>query len=370
MGLSSTVCQTSFSSQSLEHEPICELHPPNRPAGPHTLEPGPATLSSMNLLILGGTQFVGRHVVNAALERGHAVTLFSRGRKENPFPDLKHLTGDRSSDLSALEGRTFDAVVDVSGYTPEQLEKSCGVLRGRVGRYLFISTVSVYTDPGQHGPDETSALQTLEPLTEDVTAETYGPLKVNAEKVVLEHFADRATVVRPHFVVGAFDHTDRFTSWVHKFARGGQVLLGGSQSDPCQFVDARDHADLVLHLLERDLKGTFNAARDPVTWGQVLEGVSTLTGNPVQAIEPDPVWLEAQQLEGDPFPMWIPVHSSYAGIARVQNQRSKATGFAYRSLEDTLSHVLEWDKARTGELKAGLTLEREQELIRAWGARG
>ena len=324
----------------------------------------------MNLLILGGTQFVGRHIVSAALERGHAVTLFSRGIKDNPFPELEGLTGDRSSDLSALEGRTFDAVVDVSGYTPGQLEKSCGVLRGRVGRYLFISTVSVYADPGQHGPDEEGALQTLEPLTEDVTAESYGPLKVMSEKVVLEHFADRATVVRPHFVVGTFDHTDRFTSWVHKFARGGQVLLGGHKSDPCQFVDARDHADLVLHLLERDLKGTFNVARDPVTWGEVLEGISRMTGNPVQPIEPDPAWLEARQLEGDPFPMWIPAHSSYAGMARVSNLRSKATGFVYRSLEDTLQHLLEWDQGKTGELKAGLTLEREQELIRAWGARG
>jgi len=324
----------------------------------------------MNLLILGGTQFVGRHIVSAALEHGHAVTLFSRRIKENPFPDLEGLTGDRDGDLSALEGRTFDAVVDVSGYTPGQLEKSCAALREGVGRYLFISTVSVYADPGQEGPDEASSLRPLERDTEEVTDETYGALKVLAEKVVLEHFGERATVVRPHLVVGAFDHTDRFTHWVHKFARGGQVLLGGSRSDPCQFVDARDHADLVLWLLERDLKGTFNVARDPVTWGEVLKGISRLSGSPVQPIEPDPVWLEAQQLEGDPFPLWIPAHSSYAGLARVQNARSKATGFAYRALEDTLSCVLEWDRVRTGDLKAGLTLEQEQELIRRWDARG
>ena len=225
----------------------------------------------MNLLILGGTQFVGRHVVNAALERGHGVTLFSRGLKENPFPDLEHLTGDRSTNLSALEKRTFDAVVDVSGYTPSQLERSCATLEGQVGRYLFISTVSVYADPDQHGPDETSALQTQGPVTEDVTPESYGPLKVLAEKVVLERFANRATVVRPHFVVGAFDHTDRFTSWVHKFARGGEVLLGGSKQTPCQFVDARDLAGLTLHLLEHDLGGTFNAASDTAAWNDVLE---------------------------------------------------------------------------------------------------
>lgn len=324
----------------------------------------------MNLLILGGTQFVGRHVVNAALERGHGVTLFSRGLKENPFPDLEHLTGDRSTNLSALEKRTFDAVVDVSGYTPSQLERSCATLEGQVGRYLFISTVSVYADPDQHGPDETSALQTQGPVTEDVTPESYGPLKVLAEKVVLERFANRATVVRPHFVVGAFDHTDRFTSWVHKFARGGEVLLGGSKQTPCQFVDARDLAGLTLHLLEHDLGGTFNAASDTAAWNDVLEGISTLTGNPIQPIEPSSDWLEAQQLEGGALPMWIPAPSRVSSFAQVHNERSKATGFAYRSLENTLEHLLEWDKARTGDLKAGLPLEREQELIRKWQARG
>ena len=323
----------------------------------------------MNLLILGGTQFVGRHIVKAAFERGHAVALFSRGIKDNPFPELEHLTGDRSGDLSALEGRTFDAVVDVSGYTPGQLEKSCSILANQVGRYLFISTVSVYAEPLEQGPDEDSPLQTLERDTEEITGETYGALKVLAEKAVLEHFRDRATVVRPHFVVGAHDHTDRSTHWVHKFARGDEVLLGGYKSDPCQFVDARDHADLVLWLLERDLKGTFNAARDPLTWAEMMIGVSSLTGQSVIPVEPDPVWLEAQPLEGDPFPMWIAAHSSEAGLARANNGRSKSTGFAYRALEDTLNYVLAWDRVRTGELKAGLSFEREQELIQAWQAR-
>ena len=327
----------------------------------------------MNFLILGGTQFVGRHIVNAALERGHHITLFSRGIKENPFPHLEHLTGDRGGDLSALENRNFDALVDVSGYTPSQLERSCTALQVRAKRYLFISTISVYADPLLEGPEETSAVRTLEPDNkpdaEEVTPETYGALKALAENIVLEHFGERATVVRPHFVVGTYDHTDRFTSWIRKFARGGEVLLGGSKQTPCQFIDARDLAGLTLHLLENNLSGTFNAARDPILWNDVLEGISVLTGNRVQPIEPDPDWLETQQLESSAFPMWVPAHSSEAGFARVKNERSRATGFVYRSLEDTLFHMLEWDRVRGGDLKAGLTFEREAELIREWKAR-
>ena len=323
----------------------------------------------MNFLILGGTQFVGRHIVSAALKRGHHITLFSRGVKDNPFPHLEHLTGDRDGDLSALENRDFDAVIDVSGYTPSQLERSCTGLKARVKRYLLISTISVYADPLLEGLNETSVVQTLEQNTEEVTPETYGALKALAENIVLEQFGERATVVRPHFVVGSHDHTDRFTSWIHKFARGSEVLLGGPLETPCQFVDARDLADLTLHLLENNLSGTFNAARDPIAWNDVLEGISKLTGNPVNPIEPSSDWLETNQLEGNAFPMWVPAHSSEAGFARVKNERSRATGFVYRSLEETLSHVLEWDRERVGDLKAGLTFEREAELIWEWKAR-
>src|SRR5438094_5423004 len=236
----------------------------------------------MRILVLGGTRFLGRHVVEAARSRGHVLTLFNRGRS-NPelHPGVERLTGDRDGGLGALAGRTWDAVVDPSGFFPRIVDASARALADRAGRYLFVSSLSVYAEPIAGGADESAPVATLaDPGVESITGGTYGGLKALCEARVLEAFGERALIVRPGLIVGPHDTTDRFPYWPRRMARGGEVLAPGEPTAPTQLIDVRDLAEWMLALVERGAGGTFNATgpAEPLTLGQCLERIAAAIG--------------------------------------------------------------------------------------------
>ncbi|MBE2269660.1 MAG: NAD-dependent epimerase/dehydratase family protein [Anaerolinea sp.] len=322
----------------------------------------------MRLLVLGGTRFVGRHVVEAALARGHEVTLFTRG-KTNPdlFPNVAHLQGDRDAgDLEALKGHTWDAVIDTCGYIPRVVRQSAELLRGAVDRYLFISTISVYADPITAGQDEHAALQKLEDESvEEVTGETYGGLKVLCELAAQSVFGEKAIIVRPGMVVGPHDPTDRFTYWVRRVAQGGEVLAPGTPERPVQMIDGRDLAAFQLHLLEAGIVGVYNATgpSEPYTWGTWLDGMRV---GDARFTWIDDAWLGAHEVTGGDLPFWVP--EQYADIFAVSVQRGISAGLSFRPFAETVRDTRDWDAARPADTqrKGGLSPERESALLKQW----
>jgi 2'-hydroxyisoflavone reductase len=318
----------------------------------------------MRILVLGGTSFVGRAVVEEALARGHALTLFSRGRTGTDlFPDVERLTGDRETgDYASLGGGDWDAVVDVSAYVPRHVAQAADALLDRAGRCLFISTGSVYDrTAAADGMTEDTPRLPPERGTEEITGDTYGPLKVACEDDVLERWGDRATIVRPGIVAGPYDPTDRFTWWVRRSARGGRVALPGRPDQPVQVVDSRDLARLVVTLLEDARPGTYNAVgpADPVTLAQLVESCAQGAGSTVEVV---PV---AEQEPG--FPLVLP-DASWDVMFRRSADRARAAGLTATPLATTAADVLAWDRDR-GEppLAVELTPEREAELLDAAG---
>ena len=313
----------------------------------------------MRILVLGGTSFVGRAVVEHALATGHEITLFSRGRTgAELFPEVERRVGDRDAgDYGALDEGSWDAVVDVSAYVPRHVQQAADALADRGGRYLFISTGSVYdrAQAPRDGLDEDCPRLAPERGTEEGTGQTYGPLKVACEDDVLARWGTRATIVRPGVVAGPYDPTDRFTAWVRRAARGGRVALPGRPEQPVQVVDSRDLAHLVVALLADDRPGTYNAVgpAEPTTLGAMLQACAEAAGTSVEVV-PVP-YGSAPLVQPDPD-------------ADVLNRRSaaraRAVGLTATPLETTAADVLAWDRGR-GEppLQVGLSAEREAELL-------
>jgi len=313
----------------------------------------------LRILILGGTKFLGRALAEAALERGHELTLFNRG-STNPglFPEVEQLHGDRKTDLSLLAGRTWDAVVDTSGYIPADVRASAEQLRD-AGRYVFVSSVSVYADFST-GPDESTPTADLGELPVDELAPdyaNYGPLKALSEAEVERVFGERALIVRPGLIVGPHDPTGRFTYWARRLARGGEVLAPGPPERLAQFVDVRDLAGWILDGVEQGLSGTFNATNEGVAWGQLLAGaeVTWVSDEFLQEHEVGP-WME--------LPLWLP-DPEWAGMHDTDVGRAIAAGLRFRPLGETIAGAAD----APAEEGVGLTPEREAELLTAWRER-
>jgi 2'-hydroxyisoflavone reductase len=314
----------------------------------------------MRLLVLGGTSFVGRAIVEDALAQGDQLTLFSRGRTGSDlFPGVERRTGDRETgDYAAIADGAWDAVVDVSGYVPRHVRQAADALGERVGRYLFISTGSVY-DPDRapaQGLAEDGPRLPAERDTEQITGETYGRLKVACEDDVLARYGGRATVVRPGIVAGPHDPTDRFTWWARRAARGGRMALPGRPDQPVQVVDSRDLARLVTRLVGDDRPGIFNAVgpAEPVTLHQLATACAAAAGSTLDVV---PVPVE----DGFPLVLSEPRHDA---LFRRSAAAARAAGMPTTPLGTTAADVLAWDRAR-GEpaLSVGLTPEREAELL-------
>lgn len=331
----------------------------------------------MDLLILGGTVFLGRSLVEAALARGHRVTLFNRGR-HNPelYPEVEKLRGDRDGDLGALAGRRWDAAIDTCGYVPRVVRASAELLAGAVERYIFISSISVYVELGRGPLDERAPVGVLpDPTVETITAETYGPLKALCEQAVERALPGRALIVRPGLIVGPHDPSDRFTYWPSRVARGGDVLAPDDPRQPVQIIDVRDLAEWIVRMAEERRAGVYNATGPgaPLTLAQTLDACNAVGGGSARF-----VWvsrrflLDAGVTPWTEIPLWTPpVDDKPGGELIADCSRALAVGLTLRPLEETIRDTLDWDAARPadGERRAGLDPEREQQLLRAWRER-
>ncbi len=322
----------------------------------------------MRILAVGGTRFVGRHVVDTALARGHDVTVLHRGRTgADLFPPAEHLIADRDGDLSALAGRSFDATVDFCAYVPGQVDSLADALDGRGGRHLFVSTVSVYAPPP--GPGITESAPLFEPAGADVsevTDETYGPLKVACEQAAARRYPDGLLVIRPTYVVGPYDYTWRFPYWVQRIAAGGRVVCPGPADAPMQVIDARDQATFMVDLLERSAAGTFHTVSPPPPFGfgDLLEAVAGRVAPPGTTLEwPDEQLLLHSGLPESALPLWgWDEPDGWAGAA--DPSAAYAAGLAPRPLAQTIDSTLDWIGTAGGPPPGvGLTPEQETELL-------
>ncbi len=292
------------------------------------------------------------------MTRGHELTLFNRGETEpGLFPEAEQLRGNRKSDLSALEGRAWDAVIDTSGYVPADVRASAELLR-ESGRYVFVSSVSVYADFSTR-QTETSPVAELNGLPVDEVASdysNYGPLKALCEAEVAQVFGERALLVRPGLIVGPHDPTGRFTYWALRLERGGEILAPGPEGRLAQFVDVRDLATWLLDAVEHDLSGAFNATNEGVPWGELLAGAKVTWASDD--------FLRAQEVgEWMELPLWI-ADPAWTGMQRVDVTRAVAAGLRFRPVEETLAGAATAPAVEG----VGLTPEREAALLEAWRA--
>lgn len=328
----------------------------------------------LSILMLGGTGFIGPHMVREALRRGHQVELFNRGRTNSDiFPDLKHYQGDRDGGLAVLAGGRWDAVVDNSGYVPRHVEDSARLLEGAVAHYLYISTISVYGDFSAP-VDEDTAVGTLEDETvEEVTAETYGPLKALCEKRVLASFgAERTTILRPTYICGPGDRTDRYTYWPVRTLKGGDMLWPGTPDDDIQIIDVRDLANFTVDCLEQRIAGVYNTVTPAGSFrmGDLAEDCLAVT-----AADMRPTWVTADFLaeQSVTLPIWEDPKGEMASLLTVDGSRAATAGLVNRPTRETARDTVAWWRTlpadRTATTRAGLSAEREAELLALWQAR-
>jgi 2'-hydroxyisoflavone reductase len=315
----------------------------------------------MRILVLGGTKFLGRALVDATLEQGHEPALFNRGLTHAElFPEVEKLRGDRSGDLSALEGREWDAVLDVAAYFPDEVRRSTQALRGHVDRYVFVSSVSVYAD--QSTPQmEGSTVHELGPGDDtDSGPETYGARKAASERIVEDAFGDSALIVRPGLIVGPHDLSGRFTYWPHRIARGGDVLGPGSPDDPVQFVDVRDLAGWIVRATAAGFGGVFNATGETMRFGDLVDECVRVTESDARVTwVPSTTLLEAGVEEWMGVPLWI-ASPGWEAANRVVVEMAVNAGLTFRPLAETILGALHEAEPVDG---VGLTPERERELL-------
>ena len=359
--------------------------PPGREPKPGP-EPGKAG-RSLSLLFLGGTGFLGPATVEWALARGHTVTLFNRG-KTNPelFPDVEKLQGDRHEPdaLGVLEGRTWDAVIDTSAYVPAHVEASAALLAPNVRQYVLLSSVSVYADHGIPHADETAAVVEL---TDEVVATMttireslahYGGMKARCERAAEAALPGRTTNIRPGLIVGPLDRSDRFTYWAVRVPRGGEVLAPGDGTDPVQLIDVRDLAEWIVHCIEYEITGVFNAISPAggFTMAEMLYGIKGAFVTDARFTWVNADFLEAQGVNAwSHMPVWIPAVDEYAGFHLASTEKAVAAGLKFRPLADTARDTVAWhDETRPpdhefGNGRAGISSQREAEVLKAWHER-
>ena len=325
----------------------------------------------MRILVIGGTRFAGRAYVEEAVRRGHEMTVFHRGTSEpEGLADVEHVHGDRNADLGLLRGSFWDAVLDTCAYFPRAVRDVAAAVGDAVGHYTFVSTLSVHPDDFPPGGNEESPTHAPPfPDTEEITLETYGPLKVACEVAARESFPARSLVVRPGYIVGPHDPTDRFTYWLRRAAEGGEMLAPGPPHAPFQVVDARDLAAFMLERAEGRDTDTYGVVGPgtPITTKDLLE-----TASDVAAAETTLTWVDEAFLHslGDEveaeLPMW---HPQYPGAHSYDSSKAIAAGLRHRPFAETVADTLAWDRARGRQpLRAGLSDERERELLDRWRA--
>ncbi len=316
----------------------------------------------MRMLVLGGTLFIGRHIVEALLAAGHQVSILTRGKSLDELPaQVERLRGDRGTGLVGLEavtGRAWDACIDVSGYTARQVRPSAELLRASVDRYVFISAVSVYGDPHERPVRETHPR--IPPADEEITevnGETYGALKVTCENIVQEVYPGRCTLLRPQVVVGPYDPSGRYTYWIQRAGIPEEMLAPGDGSDHVQVIDARDLARFVVTVIEHNLDGSFNLAGPRLTWAEFMRvlGVENIVWVPTDIIM-------SAGLTFRELPLFRPEHGARSSLMDVSNEQARAAGLILTDPEATARDVRDWSRGQ--EFLPALSRKREAALIR------
>lgn len=320
----------------------------------------------MRVLVLGGTLFLGRHVVEAAVQRGDDVTIFSRG-ETNPgvHPSVRAIRGDRTGDLSELGGETWDVVIDTWAKVPSLVRASAAALAGRTGRYLFVSSISVFGPGTAAGFDESTP--TLAPAApdEEWDPERYGELKVACEREAESAMRGRTLIVRPGLIVGPYDPSDRFTYWPARLARGGEVLAPGRPARTIQIIHAADLAGWMLSMLERGETGVWHATGPPTSFGDMIDACAAASGADARVVWAGEDWLLAQGVEPwSEMPVWLPESSEHAHLMAADIGKASGAGLRSRPVEVTARETLAWDRSRgDGPRAAGLDPGREAELL-------
>ncbi len=368
------------------------------------------TRAPLKILILGGTSFLGPACVRAALTRGHKVTLFNRGRTEQRrrketghelefLDEVEILYGNRDpaktaddwkpadqprdpnspKGLTQLQGRTWDAVIDNSGFFPRHVKASAELLAKAASQYVYISSISAYAGESKPDQDEFAPLAALsDPAVESMGTnyENYGGLKVLCERAAEAAFPGKATIVRPGYIVGPEDPTDRFTYWPVRVARGGEMIAPGEPANPVQIIDVRDLGEWIIHVLEARVVGPYNLVTPAgkTTIGMVLDACKKTSGADTTFTWIPADFLESNSVEPGTLPIWIAPKGDYAGTGRISSARAVAAGLKFRPLETTCKDTLAWFRTlpteRQQQLKAGLPAEREAVVLKAWHERG
>lgn len=330
----------------------------------------------LNILVLGGTGFLGPHTVKAAVAQGHTVTLFNRG-KTNPnlFPELEKIKGDRNSDdINKLAGRKWDVVIDTSAYYPRSVNLAMEVLKKNIKQYLLVSTISVYADWSKVGMDESAAVGTIDdPTSETITGTSYGPLKALCEQAAEKHMPGRVTIIRPGLIVGPLDKTDRFTYWPVRIKKGGRVLAPGNGDDFIQIIDVRDLADWMVHCLNHNVIGVYNAQSNggDITIKKLLDTCVKELNPSTELVWVDTEFLQQQQVAAwQEMPTWIPPEGDYLGSGTMSSKLAYSNGLKERPLKVIVSDCYNWfaslPKERQAKLRAGISAEKEAKVLKAW----
>jgi 2'-hydroxyisoflavone reductase len=323
----------------------------------------------MKILIIGGTRFLGRHLVNSARARGHEVTLFNRG-KTNPdlFRKVKKIHGDREKDLNQLEG-TWDAVIDTCGYVPRVVKLSANMLKLKTEKYVFISSISVYANFAKIGINEGDAVAKLEnENVEEITGETYGALKALCENVVQDVYGINSLIIRPGLIVGPHDPTDRFTYWVKRVAQGGEILAPDRPEVLTQLIDVRDLADFILTLIENDVSGVFNATGPdtPLSFGLLLDTCKLVSGSDAKFKWANLDFIVQNNIAPwSDLPAYLPDVGEDVGFSKVDISKAINAGLKFSAISNTVKDTLTWinELPSDYEIKSGLSKEREKELL-------
>ena len=327
----------------------------------------------MKILIIGGTIFLGKHIVQEALKRGHEVVLFNRGQ-HNPdlFPQIERLKGDRDSSLDILKHKSWDAVVDTCGYIPRLVTKSASVLSDLSAIYCFISTISVYRDFSQIGIDENYPVATIEEeTTELVNDKTYGPLKALCEKEVEKFFPSRSLIIRPGLIVGPDDPTDRFSYWPIRCRKGGKIVIPERPSFPVQIVDVRDLSIFIINMLEKKINDIINVTGPDykLTFKDILSTSNFFSNKKCKFYEiPENFLKENNVIPFTDLPLWTGSHEDLIGLEQVSIKKAISYGLIFRELKQTIEDTISWFESipQTRQLRAGLSTEKENFLLRKW----
>ncbi len=339
----------------------------------------------MKILIIGGTKFLGRHLVTAAQKRNHEITLFHRGRHSSEgIENVKEIFGDRNDDLDKLKNQNWDAVIDTCGYLPQTVKASVEQLKNSVGQYVFISSISAYADFSSSDYDENVPLAVLTEeqkvkankidakgeITAVVLEDMYGALKALCEQEAQDVFSDKTLIVRSGLIVGSFDTTDRFTYWVMRVAKGGEVLAPGTPQRFVQFVDARDLSEWIIKMIEDKQSGIYNATGKPfeLTMEKMLEEIKRVSGSDANFTWVDENFLKREKVgEWSEMPLYLAESVKEAqGFLSANIGKALEKGLSFRPLCDTIQDTLAWRKTNSDRMKAGIDGERETELLRKW----